>query len=152
MATDTQALTEQLALVGVGNPQLADNANVDTAWIDMSKFRRAAFLLMTGAMDITVDFKLRYADDDSGTNAADISGKAITQLADTQDNKQAWIEIRDDEMAALASGVGKRYVSARAVVGNGTTGAYVAIAALAAPARYEPASAYDLVSVVEIKR
>ena len=152
MATATQALTEQLALVGRVSPQLVDNNTQDTAWIDMSKFRRVAFLLLLGATDIVVDFKLRSATDSSGTGAADISGKAITQLTATDDNKETWNEIRADEMAALASGAGRRYVSARVTVGDGTLGGNVAVAALAGVARNEPAADNDLATVVQIVR
>jgi hypothetical protein len=148
MAVKTQALTEQLALVGRVSPQLIDNNTGDTAWVDISKFRRVAFLLLLGATDITVDFKLRSATDSSGTGAADISSYAITQLTATDDNKEAWIEIDENKMAAL----GRRYVSARVTVADGTLGGNVAVAALAGVARYEPASDNDLATVVQIIR
>jgi hypothetical protein len=148
MAVKTQALTEQIALVGRVSPQLIDNNTGDTAWVDISKFRRVAFLLLLGATDITVDFKLRSATDSSGTSAADISGYAITQFSATDDNKEAWIEIDENKMAAL----GRRYVSARVTVGDGTLGGNVAVAALAGVARYEPASDNDLATVAQIIR
>jgi hypothetical protein len=51
-------------------------------------------------------------------------------------------------MAAL----GRRYVSARVTVADGTLGGNVAVAALAGVARYEPASDNDLATVVQIIR
>ncbi len=153
MAVMTQALTEQLALVGSVSPQLIDNNTADSDWIDMSKYRRVAFLLLLGATDITVDFKLRSSALANGSNPADIPNYAVTQLtAAGGDDDRVWIEITAEKMAMLNSGAGHRYVSARVTVGDGTAGAYVCIAAFAGVARHEPASDGDLASVVQIVR
>lgn len=153
MAIVTQALTEQLALVGSVSPQLIDNNTADTDWIDVSKFRRVAFLLKVGATDTTVDFKLRASAASDGSNPVDISGYAITQMTGAGgDNDRAWIEITAAKMATLNSGAGYRYLSGRVTVGDGTTGAYVDVSAFGAVARHEPASDGDLASVVEIIR
>ena len=150
MAEMTQALTEQLALMGVVSPQLIDNNTADTAWIDMSKVRRVIFILALGATDIVVDFKLRSATAAAGTNAADITGKVITQFTATDDNKQAIIEIRADELGAI--GAGRQWVSGRVTVGDGTLGGNVCVVALAGVGRNEPTSDYDLASVAQIIR
>jgi hypothetical protein len=153
MADIYAALTEQLALVGSVSPQLIDNNTADTEWIDMSKWRRVAFLLLVGATDITLDFKLRASAASDGSNPVDISGYAVTQLtAAGGDNDRVWIEITAAKMATLNSGAGYRYLSGRVTVGDGTLGANVAVAAFGAVARYEPASDGDLASVVETIR
>jgi hypothetical protein len=126
-------LTEHLALLAQANPALANNTTYATAWVDSTKFYRLAFLLAVGATDTTVDAKLQQASDASGTGAADISGKAITQIVTA--NKQAWINLRGVEV-----GQAKTYVRLLATVGNGTTGAQLSAVAFGADERYAPAN------------
>lgn len=142
MALET--LYEQLAVVATIDPQLVDNNSVTSDWVDMSKARELLFVVQAGATDTTINAKLQAATDSSGTSAADITGKAITQLTATDDNDQALIHIRADEVPA-----GKSHVALVVTVGDGTTGGYVSAIGLASRLRYsDPGN--DLASVVEI--
>jgi len=93
-------LHEDLAVVAAIDPQTLNDASATSDWVDMSKFDEVVFVVAVGATDATVDAKLQEASDASGTGAADISGKAITQLGATDDNKQAVIRVRADELSA----------------------------------------------------
>lgn len=143
MALET--LYEQLAVVATIDPQLVDDASVTSDWVDMSKARELLFVVQAGETDTTINAKLQAATDNTGTSAADITGKAITQLtAATGDNDQALIHIRADEVPA-----GKSHVALVVTVGDGTTGGYVSAIGLASRLRYsDPGN--DLASVVEI--
>lgn len=139
-----EALSETLAVVGQISPQIVDNGAVNMTAIDMKNLRRVMFILTTGAIDTTVDVKLQRGNASDGSDAVDISGKAITQLADTADNKAAIIEIAAEEMGAY------RYVRAVLTAGNGTVGAYAQVVALGGYLRYSPAEDYDAAAVVQI--
>lgn len=142
MALET--LYEQLAVVATIDPQLVDNNSVTSDWVDMSEARELLFVIQAGATDTTINAKLQAATDNTGTSAADITGKAITQLTATDDNAQALIHIRADEVPA-----GKSHVALVVTVGDGTTGGYVSAIGLASRLRYsDPGN--NLASVVEI--
>jgi len=73
-----------------------------SAWFDMSIHHRAACILMVGDMGqgATVDLVLQEASDNAGTGAANIAGKAITQLtqAGGDGNDVCIIELRTEEL------------------------------------------------------
>ena len=143
--TYTKQLSETLAVVATVDPQVVNNTSASSDYVDMENFRRVIFVIAVGATDTTVDAKIQEAQDASGTGAQDLSGKAITQLSATDDNKQAIIEVAAEELS-------DNYTHVKCVVtaGSGSTGAYVAVIGLAGVARYEPASDLDLASVAEI--
>ena len=145
-----EALSEQLALVGLVNAGLRDNTTAATGWIDMKNIRRVLFLCNVGATDIVADFKLRSALDGSGTTPLDISGKVATQWSATDDNKVSIIEITAEEVGIL--GVGRTFIEGLATIGDGTLGANVCVMALAGFLRYSDASENDLAAVKEIIR
>ena len=140
-------LSQEMAVVGTIDPLLRDNATVKTDWIDMSKHQKCMFIIAVGATDITVDAKLREGLDSTGGSAQDITGKAITQLSATDDNKQAIIEVDASELDLADK---YKFVSCQLIVGDGTNGADTTVIALASRYRYDPASDADLASVVEI--
>jgi len=115
--------TEDVRRVQLLDPQTLNNATSTSAYQDVSDAERVVFVLELGATDTTVDAKLVQATDASGTGAKDITGAAITQLAATDDNKQAMIEVQTNR---LDINNGYRYVAAQVTVGAGTTGATLA--------------------------
>ena len=136
-----QQSSERSAIVAVVNPANNNNATANSAAIDMSKFHEAMFILLLGAVDNTTDFKLQESTDGS-TGWSDISGKAITQLGGTDDNKQAVINLKTAEMS-------KRYARGVVTNVNGTTN-IVAMVALGQRPRIGPASSDNLTSVAQI--
>jgi len=138
------ALHEDVAIVGVIDPQTVNNTSVTSTWVDMQMFDEVMFVVSVGTTDVTVDAKLREATSDTGTGAQDLSGKAITQLSGTDDDKQVVIRVKSDELSS-----GYRYVACVVTAGN-ATGADVSCVALGSGCRYGPATDYDLASVAEI--
>ena len=134
---------DNLAVVAAIDPALVDDAAVTSDWVDMGKHDQVMFILNVGATDITVNAKLQSADDTSGTNNTDISGKAIAQIAADEDNSQWVITVRQDELNA-----GDVAVALVVTVGDGTAGAYVSAVGVAL-SNAGPASDYDVASVDE---
>lgn len=141
MANET--LSERLALVATIDPQLVDNATVTSDWVPMAQLRRVLFTLLLGATDTTVNAKLQRASDNTGSDAEDVSGKAITQLGASADNRQAQLEMSAAEMGTFG------YVRLSVTVSDGTSGAQVAAVGIGTDARYAPARTLRLSSVAE---
>src|SRR4051812_9807073 len=117
-------LYEELSIVGTIDPANNNNASFNTDIIDMSKWSEVMFLLVLGAVDNTLDFKVQESNDGAGfTGAADLSGKAITQFAATDDNKQAIVCVKAEELTPS-----RRYIRGRLTVGAGTTNLCTVIA------------------------
>lgn len=137
--------SERAAIVATIDPANHNNSTQTSDAVDMSKFHEAMFILLAGAIDSTIDFKLQSDDNSGFTTAADISGKAITQeTGGDDDNKQWLINLKAEELAA-----GERYARASVTLGNGTTN-IVGLVALGLKPRFGPASDDDLSSVSQI--
>lgn len=136
---------QDFALAGAIDPQILDDGSLTSDWVSIKDFKQLAFVVNVGATDTTVDVKLQSADDSSGTNAADISGKAVTQLSATDDNKQVVLRLRADQVNSADT-----HVAVVVTAGNGTVGAYVSAACLGFHSGYSPANEYDVASVAQI--
>lgn len=130
----TERMGEALAVAAQISPQTVNNTTANTGWFKAGQ--RTLFVLSVGATDTTVDFKIRSATASDGTGAADITGKAVTQLSATDDNKIVTIEIRAEELLALTGQ--PSYIYGLVTVGNGSTGAAVSCLALTDNARFKP--------------
>jgi hypothetical protein len=90
-----------------------------SAWFNMSIHHRFAYVLQVGVIAAagTVDLILQEAQDATGTGAAAIAGKAITQLtqAGGDGNDVVMIELRTEEMTP-----GFDFVRAQLTVGGNT--------------------------------
>jgi len=67
------------------SPQASAAGAVNGSWIDRLNYQSCMLIVQSGAVTgtpttQTLDSKLQSADDNSGTNAADITGAAITQI------------------------------------------------------------------------
>src|SRR5262245_23290463 len=133
---------EQAAVVAKINPANNNNSTQNSDSVDLSKFHAAMFILLLGSVDSTNDFKLQESADASSWS--DLSGKSITQMTGTDDNKVAVISVRNDELSS-----GKRYVRCVNTVGNGTTNLTAAVGLGLFP-RYGPANDDDLAAVAQI--
>jgi hypothetical protein len=136
-------LSERLAILGVINPADLATSAASTGWVDVKNYNRLVALVIGGALTGTLDAKLQQATDSSGTGAKDITGKAITQLAATADNKQAIINIRQDQLD-LAGGFD--HVRLTLTPTGGTTNLASGLL-LGGDARYSPPS--NAASVVQ---
>lgn len=151
----TDRISERLAIVATIDPDNYSASTYATDVVDMSRYRRVIFVLLTGDLgSATATLQLQvYA---NTTNAAS-GGTAITSKVFTAatfsgsgsangDDKQGIIEVTGAEVAAALTGA--RYVYA--VLTVGTAASDCAVAVLASNARYDPASDNDLASVKEI--
>ncbi len=112
-----------------GNPSILNGGYVDaTGW------QRLAFLLGVGATDTTVDAKVQESD--TGASWADVAGAAIAQILATGDTSECEINI-DLTVAAR-----KRYYRLLVTVGNGATGAALAVWAILS--LYSPSAVADV--------
>lgn len=120
-------------------------------WIDLGKIDQVMAVVMAGTIGAgsTLDSKLTQATASDGSGEKDISGKAITQLVAADDDKQAVINCRADELD-IANDF--RFVRLVQTGGTGSPATTVDHSALlfGFGARYEPASDGDLASVDEI--
>ncbi len=140
----TSLLSERFALLGSIDAIDHATSAVSSDWCDLTKFGRLMVLLGLGAITGTFDMKLQEATDSSGTGAQDITGKAITQFAATDDNKQAIINIHSSELST-----GFTHVKAIVTPVGGTTN-FASCHIFGGDATYGPASDNDLASVDEI--
>lgn len=102
-------------------------ATTDSAWVSLSTYHRAWLVVNVGDMGqaSTLDVSIRQAQDNAGTGAAAIVGKAITQLtqAGGDGNDLVCIELQTEELD-VDNGyefVGVRVVVAGAAVELGWT-------------------------------
>lgn len=147
MSTPNSTFSDRVAIVGVVDPDAyTASGSYDklTDAIDMSLWGRVAFIVAAGTIDSTgtVDFKITESATSGGTYT-DLSGKAITQLAATDDDKQQVVEVSTDEL-----GSGMRYL--KGALKTATAASDAAVIAVGLDARTEPASANDLASVSEL--
>lgn len=140
--------SQRAAIVGVIDPQSSSTAKT-TAWIDAAQFNNFLALIQVGVLGAssTVDAKIQQATDASGTNAKDITGKAITQLtkAGTDDSKQVEINIRQEDLD-VTGGFAFIQLSVTPAVAASLVSALV----MGFDPRYGPASDFDATTVDEI--
>ena len=106
-----EQLTQGLSIADVLNSQSVNNASINSAGLDMSKFRRVLYIVQAASIGAagTLDGRLQSC---SASNFAstvhNISGTNLTQINTSttpSNNAVATIEIRDDQVQA-----GDRYV------------------------------------------
>lgn len=146
--SETAKLSERLAVISVVNPASYGTGDQTSTVVDMRYWLRALFVVATGVLPTgaTLAARLQGAQDSAFTQGvADITGKQITTLVDTNDNVQTIIEVSQDEVRAQ----GLRYVRARCTLGGAS--APYAVVALGEPAHYSgDVTAQDLASVLQI--
>lgn len=125
---------------GAGTPPTPTGA---TEWFDAGRFNRILGVLFVGETGDTVDFSLQQATNSAGGGAKSITSKSITQLAATDDNKQAMINLRTAELDVSN---GFNYVRALVDTNDST----VCVAVFASDARHGPASNHNVSTVAEV--
>lgn len=91
-------LSERMAILAAVNPADLATTAASTGWVNMKFHNRIMALVIGGALTGTLAAKLEQAQDDADTGLKDVTGKAITTIVDTADNKQAVINLRADEL------------------------------------------------------
>lgn len=140
--------SELITVMGAINPASQGAGSVASGWLDAAQFQKVLALVQVGAFgaSATVDAKIQQATDSSGSNAKDVTGKAITQmLAAGGNNVQAEINV---DMADLDVNGGFRYVQLSITVGTAATLVAGVVAGIAP--RLMPASNLNNASVAQI--
>lgn len=139
--------SDEAVLAAAINPQSLSPGTATSGWVSMANFEKLQAIVAVGTLgaSATADAKLQQASDSGGTGAKDITGKAITQLtkAGSDDNKQAIINLRSDELD-VANG----FTHVRLSITVGTAASVVAGVVLGHDARYQPAD--DATTVDEV--
>ena len=146
--TINSKLSERLAILATLDPVSQAAGTVTTGWISTANHERLLAVIQTGVLgtSATVDAKLQQATDASGTNAKDVTGKAITQIVKASgDNKQAEINLRAEELD-----VNGGFGFVRLSLTVGTAASLVAAQIFGGDAKNLPASALNQAAVVQI--
>lgn len=148
----TLRATDRVALLATIDPDAYTAAAYTSDWVDVTKYKTLMAVIYAGALgsSATLNAKLQAADDSSGTNPVDLTGKAITELteAGTDSDKQAIICLREDEINSQATTAGKQFVAVVMTVGVAASDCGAAIYGL--DPTYGVASDNDIASVDEI--
>lgn len=94
-------LSDGLAILSTIDPQSAAVGTVTSAWFSVRDYHRFLALIATGTLGAaaTLDAKLQQAQDNAGTGAKDITGRAIVQIVKASgDNKQALIDLNSSDL------------------------------------------------------
>ena len=141
----TEQMSQGLSIAG--NPihphSLAAASPTGTGGVDMSKFRRALYILDVGAFgaSATVDMKLQESPDNATWTDLAGTGVAIAQLQSASgNNRLATLEARAGQLT-------KRYLRALVTVGAAAT--QVCCIALGGEAISKPGSQNDVAAVAQ---
>jgi len=143
-------LSEQVAVVGVIDPDANTAATLTTGWIDMSVYGGLLAIVMAGDLgtSATIDAKIEQATSSGGAGAKDVTGKVITQLTQAgtdKSNKQALINMRAEELDRT-NGFTHARLSMTTATATSDSGAIV----LGLRGRYSPvAQAASVIEAVE---
>lgn len=144
-------MSDQAVLAAAINPQSGAANTYTSGWVSMATYEAILAAVQWGAIAATglVDAKLEQATNAAGAGAKDITNKAITQVTGSQDNGQALINLRSDELD-----VENGFDHVRLSITVGDTASPTAATALIAGfilgfcARYQPAT--DATSVAQV--
>lgn len=145
----TGLASENVAVVGVIDPDVTVASTVTTAWVAARDFHEFLAIVFAGTLgsSATLDAKLEQASNSTGTGVKDITGKAITQLtqAGTDSDKQALINVKPEELD-----VANDFTHIRLSITVATATSDAGGVLLGVSPRYAPAQNADAASVDEI--
>lgn len=146
--TSTRIPSDRFALVAKIDPDAHGVGAVSSGWVDASDFHKYLAVFNAGVLgaSATLDGKIEQAQDNTGTGAKDVTGKAITQLVKaSNDSDSAMINLNMDE---LDVNNGFNHIRITMTIGAATSDADAELWGM--DARQEPASDNDDARVVEI--
>jgi len=137
----------EYAISGSSLVAATDDGTLASTWVDMSNKVFVDFIINTtdANADTTVDAVVQSADDSSGTNAANITGLALTQDTAAATAQQYILRVRHDQLNGDDSHVG-----CTVTAGDGTSGVVTSIVALGFWHDYAPDADSDAATVIEI--
>jgi hypothetical protein len=139
-------LYERFAILAAVDPIDGATTARSSSWVDISKFPKFAGIALAGAITGTIDAKLEQATSNAGAGAKDVSGKAITQLTASDDNKQAVINCSQED---LDFNNGFKYVRLTITPTGGSTNLLGGLL-IGGDLRYGPPEDFDATTVAEV--
>ena len=96
-----QALAERVQFKPVICPVDGATTAVNSTTVDMAGYKGVCFMVVAAAITGTIDAKVQQCSqaDDAGTDAADITDAAITQIGATEDGRMAIIDVKPGSWA-----------------------------------------------------
>jgi hypothetical protein len=139
---DTVLFSEAVEVLAKLDPASQTTAQ-NSGYISAANHRRIVAIVQNGliAATGTLDAKWQIAKDGSGTGVIDLTGKAMTQLADTVDNKLVMLEVKSDEIPDT-------YTHLRLVVTPATAASLLSFVVLGLEPRYKPVPLTNVHQVV----
>lgn len=141
--------SDDMAVVGIVDPDLNTAGDHSTGWISAADFHRYMAVIAAGALgaSATLDAKIEQATDAAGADAKDVDGKAITQMtaAGGDSDKQAIINLAPTELD-----IANNFSHFRVTLTIATASSDSGVVVIGHGPRYAPASERDLASVAEI--
>jgi hypothetical protein len=140
--------SEELSILATIDPASQAAGTATSGWVNVANFHALLAFVETGVLgaSATLDAKLQQAQDNVGTGAKDVTGKAITQIVKaTGDNKQALINIKPED---IDNANGFCYVRLSLTVG--VAASIVAGKVIGVNPRYATADAFNQAAVVQI--
>lgn len=93
--------SEELSILATIDPASQAAGTVSSGWVSVANFHAILAVVETGILgaSATLDAKVQQAQDNVGTGAKDVTGKAIVQIVKaTGDNKQALINLKPEDL------------------------------------------------------
>lgn len=140
-------LAELLSVLATIDPVSQAPGTITTGWLSAANHERFQAIVQTGVLGAaaTLDGKLQQATDNAGSNAKDITGKALTQIVKaTGDNKQALINLRAEELD-----LANNFTFFRLSLTVGTAASLLSAVVQGGVAKNAPASALNQAGVVQ---
>lgn len=135
---------ERVAVAAAVDPQVLQDGTYGTDAVDMARFHEALFIVMVGSVPTGGSLAFKLQESPNGSSGwQDLAGKAITTLSDTNDNKQAIVQVKSEQLSA-----GYRFV--RGLVSASDHANVGAVLGLALNPRYGPASDDQHADVLEV--
>lgn len=144
----SERASEMVSLVATIDPDLSTGKTWNSDVIDASLYDSILFIVMTGSISSSsgkVLFKCLEGTA-SGTVSTTVGSTSRTQASTGTQDYQILYDLDCEDL----TGPNYRYVKGQITV-SGSTGAYIAMAALGFKPRFHPASDGDLASVYAIK-
>ena len=137
----TEQLTQALGFCTEVDPQVINNTSKTTGSVDMSKFKRALFVVNVGAVTGGGALTMQLVEDTQSSlaTATNLAGNNASQTGFTTANKLVTFEARADQMT-------KRYLGLK-VTETGSQNVNVCVIGFGAEAIHKPGSAQNAASV-----
>lgn len=147
--------SEKVAVLGAIDPDAytaaSPNSSYSTSWVEAAQFHQLLAIVMVGTLGTgaEIDAKLEQATSSGGAGAKDVTGKAITQISEsdspTPNDKQMLINLRGAELD-----VENDFTHVRLTITVGDATSDFGGLLLGLDPRFGPADDFDASSVSEI--